>query len=183
MSNLHQYTIDDGLASNSVYGAMQDREGYIWIYTEDGISKFDGYTFKNFYEGLPRYDVWDLKEDSKGRLWVHTVHNRLVYIYQDSIHEVKTPGDYKFYLQHFYERDDTVWFRGKYAHEGSGARVFSIQNDSVVFHPWSTRAEMVGEEVKQLFSKKTGYYTGLRIGPEEYMLLKNDSVYYLDNEW
>jgi len=96
MSNLHQYTIDDGLASNSVYGAMQDREGYIWIYTEDGISKFDGYTFKNFYEGLPRYDVWDLKEDSKGRLWVHTVHSRLVYIYQDSIHEVKTSGDYKF---------------------------------------------------------------------------------------
>jgi len=40
LRNLHQYTIDDGLASNSVYGAMQDSEGFIWIYTEIELQNF-----------------------------------------------------------------------------------------------------------------------------------------------
>lgn len=182
-NNLHQYTIDEGLASNSVYGTMQDREGYIWIFTEDGISKFDGYTFKNFYEGLPRYDVWDLKEDSKGRLWVHTVHNRLVYIYQDSIHEVKNSGDYKFYMQNFFEREGDIWSQGKYVHEKTGAKVFSIQNDTVVFHPWLPRDQSVDAESKRLFSKKANYIGGFQTGPEEFSLLKKDSLFYLNEKW
>ena len=107
------YTIEDGLVSDAVYDVMQDRDGYIWISTEKGISKFDGYTFKNFQEDLPNLDVWDLTEDSKGRIWVHTIDNRLVYIYQDSIHEVYSKGNHEFYIWQLYEDNGKIWFLSK----------------------------------------------------------------------
>jgi len=133
-SHYHQYTVEDGLASDAVYGVMQDREGYIWIYTEKGISKFDGYTFKNIQEGLPNYDVWGLTEDSQGRLWVQTFHDRLVYIYKDSICEIKTPGNHKFYIPDFHETNGEVWFYSKNETEGRGMKgeYFYIEGDTVI---------------------------------------------------
>lgn len=35
------YTIEDGLANNHTYGILQDNEGFIWISTNKGLSKFD----------------------------------------------------------------------------------------------------------------------------------------------
>jgi ligand-binding sensor domain-containing protein len=66
------YTVEDGLPTNYVYGGLQDSRGYIWFYTEKGVSRFDGYEFRNFTteDGLPTNDVWQLVEDSQGRMWV-----------------------------------------------------------------------------------------------------------------
>ncbi|MBK9716733.1 MAG: hypothetical protein IPO85_04310 [Saprospiraceae bacterium] len=51
----YNLTIKDGLLSNKVYGLVQDYEGFIYFYTDLGISKYDGHKFKNFTinEGLP----------------------------------------------------------------------------------------------------------------------------------
>lgn len=82
-----QYTANDGLPTNAVYGGIQDKNGRIWFYTEKGVSRFDGYEFKNFTvaDGLPVNDVWGLTEDKAGRIWVHGFSNQLVAIEQDSI--------------------------------------------------------------------------------------------------
>jgi len=40
-----QFTTEDGLPSNSVYRAVQDKDGYMWFSTEKGLAKFDGYIF------------------------------------------------------------------------------------------------------------------------------------------
>lgn len=42
------YTIEDGLTSNSVNAVCQDTNGYVWIATRFGISRFDGVNFKNY---------------------------------------------------------------------------------------------------------------------------------------
>ena len=133
----HHYTTEDGLPSNYVYGAMQDRDGYIWFYTEKGVSKFDGYSFKNFQEQLPNYDVWGLTEDSQGRLWVHAIHDRLVYIYQDGIHEIKTPGNIRFRINSFNETDGLIWFPSSSSFDGSkkSSENFYIRNDTVIHRP------------------------------------------------
>ncbi|MEN0004139.1 MAG: two-component regulator propeller domain-containing protein, partial [Bacteroidota bacterium] len=63
------YTIDDGLPSSEVFDILQDRQGYIWLSTDNGISRFDGYAFRNFNsaEGLGDPVVFNIKEDQEGR--------------------------------------------------------------------------------------------------------------------
>ncbi|MCP4220310.1 MAG: response regulator [bacterium] len=41
-------TTEDGLSHNNVYSITQDREGYIWLGTQDGLCKYDGSNFKIF---------------------------------------------------------------------------------------------------------------------------------------
>jgi|GEM_PF-588756 len=40
--------VNDGLASNSVYSILQDKKGFIWLGTSDGICRYDGNEFKNY---------------------------------------------------------------------------------------------------------------------------------------
>ncbi|MBV9765642.1 MAG: hypothetical protein JOZ48_12425, partial [Acidobacteriaceae bacterium] len=67
------YTTDDGLPSNRVNRIVQDSRGFLWFCTREGISRFDGYQFKNFGrdDGLPRADT-DLLETRNGDYWVAT---------------------------------------------------------------------------------------------------------------
>ncbi|MDO9261131.1 MAG: two-component regulator propeller domain-containing protein, partial [Flavobacteriaceae bacterium] len=44
----YHYTSSDGLASSTVFEILQDREGFIWFATLNGISKFDGKHFTTF---------------------------------------------------------------------------------------------------------------------------------------
>lgn len=58
---------------------MQDRQGFLWIGTEDGLNRFDGYTFKVYKSrpfdstSLSHNTVLALLCDSRGLLWVGTV--------------------------------------------------------------------------------------------------------------
>ncbi|HEY1046327.1 MAG TPA: two-component regulator propeller domain-containing protein, partial [Bacteroidia bacterium] len=68
------YNINDGLISNKVYNIMEDRNGFIWICTDQGVSRFDGINFQNFTtkEGLPNNEILNVFEDSKGRIWFNS---------------------------------------------------------------------------------------------------------------
>jgi ligand-binding sensor domain-containing protein len=51
-----RYTVKDGLSDNYITCLAQDKEGYIWAGTEIGLNRFDGNSFKNYYQassGLP----------------------------------------------------------------------------------------------------------------------------------
>lgn len=65
----------DGLSSNFVRAIVQDGDGLIWIATENGLNRFDGYGFKSFYanagdtQSVQNNRIQQLVADSKGRLW------------------------------------------------------------------------------------------------------------------
>jgi ligand-binding sensor domain-containing protein len=40
--NYTSYTVDNGLAQNTVWDAFQDHKGYMWFGTADGVNRFDG---------------------------------------------------------------------------------------------------------------------------------------------
>lgn len=44
----YEYSIDNGLVDNWVNDFEKDDNGFVWIATNDGISRFDGYNFINF---------------------------------------------------------------------------------------------------------------------------------------
>src|SRR5579875_2375771 len=64
----------NGLPSNNVYCCLQDHNGYMWFGTDNGVVKYNGYTFKvfNTSNGLPLNSVWKLYEDKLGRIFVFT---------------------------------------------------------------------------------------------------------------
>lgn len=79
---IFQYTIDDGLPSNECHGTVMDPKGYLWIATDRGLSRYDGYNFKNYglEEGLTDLSCLQLFCDDKGRIWISTF-SRKVFIY------------------------------------------------------------------------------------------------------
>lgn len=44
-----EYTIQDGIPQSFIESFFQDKKGFLWISTQDGISRFNGYKFENFY--------------------------------------------------------------------------------------------------------------------------------------
>ncbi len=71
-------TVEDGLSQSNVNSILKDRDGLIWMATDDGLNKFDGYDFKIYNHdpkdsfSLPENKIWRVFEDSKSRLWVGT---------------------------------------------------------------------------------------------------------------
>jgi hypothetical protein len=49
-SDFIHYSVREGLSDNSVSCIAQDDQGYIWIGTDAGLSRFDGHQFKKFYQ-------------------------------------------------------------------------------------------------------------------------------------
>jgi len=71
-------TIDGGLSQSAGLALLQDHQGFIWIGTQDGLDRYDGYNFTNF-----KYDPEDpnslsynciiaLYEDQNNNLWIST---------------------------------------------------------------------------------------------------------------
>jgi len=93
--NYINYTEKDGLASNYVYRARQDHDGFIWFLTDKGMSKFDGKTFKNFTvkDGLPANDIWNMRITPDNRVWFFTRSDNLGYIQNDSVYSFKSDNN------------------------------------------------------------------------------------------
>lgn len=70
----NRWSIQDGLPQISVLAIAQDRDGYIWAGTQDGVTRFDGVHFTTFTpENEPELaGVWirALRVDRSGRLWI-----------------------------------------------------------------------------------------------------------------
>ncbi len=69
-------TTTDGLASNTIYCTMQDRNGFMWIGTRDGLCRYDGNSFRNMRD-MAKGDgingtVYAISEDSEGKIWFST---------------------------------------------------------------------------------------------------------------
>ncbi|MET0571920.1 MAG: two-component regulator propeller domain-containing protein [Pedobacter agri] len=82
MTYLPHYTSKNGLASNNCYFILQDQKGFIWIATDNGISRFDGTNFQNFTieDGLPDTQILQMKEDQFGRIWFFALNGQLSYL-------------------------------------------------------------------------------------------------------
>jgi len=73
-----QLTIEDGLPQNGVQTILQDSSGFLWIGTQEGLVRYDGYSLKVFkHEPSNSYSLSDnniisLIEDNQGNLWMGT---------------------------------------------------------------------------------------------------------------
>lgn len=67
-----------GLSQNTATAFLQDRDGFVWVGTQDGLNQYDGYSFKVFRtvandtNSLTDNFILALTEDSGGNIWVGT---------------------------------------------------------------------------------------------------------------
>src|SRR6185436_1908480 len=82
------YTLKEGLPSQTVYCAIQDNEGFMWFGTDAGVCRFDGKEFRLFTtnDGLPDNDIIKMYKDSKGRIWFLSLKGILSYYLNGTIY-------------------------------------------------------------------------------------------------
>ncbi len=79
------YRNEQGLSNNTVLCTAQDKNGFMWFGTTDGLNRFDGNRFKLYthIEGdstsITANYIWDIHPDSKGNVWMATSHELCVY--------------------------------------------------------------------------------------------------------
>jgi ligand-binding sensor domain-containing protein len=66
--------LEKGLSQNWVYSIIQDKYGYMWFGTWDGLNRYDGYNFVtyNIEDGLSDHSIYTLLEDNEGIIWIGT---------------------------------------------------------------------------------------------------------------
>ena len=73
-----RFSLEEGLSVSAIVSLVQDSKGFLWIATEDGLNRYDGYNFKIFRNipddstSLCNNRTWSIIEDSQGILWIGT---------------------------------------------------------------------------------------------------------------
>jgi len=87
---LRNYSKEQGLSQNTVTSIIEDRQGVIWVGTQFGVHKFDGYEFDVYNRsaeeseiGLQSDQIRNLEVDGYGRLWVGT--DRGLHYYNENL--------------------------------------------------------------------------------------------------
>jgi signal transduction histidine kinase/DNA-binding response OmpR family regulator/ligand-binding sensor domain-containing protein len=99
------FTPEWGLPSRQVYSTMRDSVGYIWVCTNRGVAKFDGYDFSVYSveHGLPSHDIWGAFQDEEGKIWLST-YNEVLYFKDGQFHRCYKGSMEEFMIHRYYER-------------------------------------------------------------------------------
>lgn len=100
---VNEFTIEDGLSQTVSTSLLQDNFGFIWVGTEDGLNRFDGYGFKHFMHdplnsnSLCHNFITCLMQDSKDRIWIGTRKGLSIYnpVYQS-------------FQSYFFDKEDSL---------------------------------------------------------------------------
>lgn len=73
-----QIKLEEGLSQSSIYCMLQDKKGFIWFGTANGLNRYDGYSFKVYANdpldttSISDNSILSLLEDSEGYIWIGT---------------------------------------------------------------------------------------------------------------
>jgi signal transduction histidine kinase/ligand-binding sensor domain-containing protein/ActR/RegA family two-component response regulator len=116
-------TINEGLSQGYIPCIIQDKRGYMWFTTKDGLNRYDGYKF-NIY----RHDAVDtttisdnytenIFEDSRGLFWIKTVSFNLDVLnpQREIFYHLPAPAERAFYGARYFSEDawGNVWYKSE----------------------------------------------------------------------
>ncbi|MXV16979.1 sensor histidine kinase [Hufsiella ginkgonis] len=150
-------TVEQGLPTDAIAGAFQDKRGYIWICTDGGVARYDGYILKKYLfktaSGQPlRSDMTlAMLEDNAGTIWAGTWHDGLFrYVPErdefvqavtrrrgkpgglptDDIHHITDAGQKRLWI-HTYDHDRERGYMSLYDTGSGRIRNFSFGTNSI----------------------------------------------------
>lgn len=113
--NIDFYTTKDGLPNNSILSLHQDKKGFLWIGTYNGLSRYDGREFKTYTDDIFNQEknwiasVNCIVEDSAGNIWIGS---RGGLIAKFDVHNDKWSNHYKApqsITALYYDSQNTIW--------------------------------------------------------------------------
>ncbi len=72
--NFTNYSLEQGIPQSTIFSVYHDSRGYLWIGTESGVARFNGYAFTIYDRtlGLPGNNARSITEGPDGNIWVAT---------------------------------------------------------------------------------------------------------------
>ncbi len=134
------YGVSEGLSSNTIYCTAQDQFGFMWFGTEDGLNKFDGYSFHHFEYNptdtttIPNNVIRALLVDSENNLWVGTdeglcvfnqVHGKFTRFHTDTASESKISNNH---ITSLAEYGDNIFI----GTNGGGVNIYNKQTKQLI---------------------------------------------------
>lgn len=120
--SFRHYEVESGLSNNAVMCSAQDKLGFMWFGTRDGLNRFDGYHFKTYR--LPETQIHSICVDSQGVLLVNT--EKSIYKYNPEF------DNFQLYLSYGYSIEELVV-------DGLGYIWFNANNELCRFSPKTKR--------------------------------------------
>lgn len=113
-TNKYHFSTENGLPSNETYSIYEDSDSFIWIATDKGVSKYNGYDFINYTteNGLGGNTIFNFYEDYKGRLWFLSFNGKLSYYLNGKINLVTyniSYNDIGHILSLYVDTNNTLW--------------------------------------------------------------------------
>ncbi|MFN8274288.1 MAG: histidine kinase [Flavobacteriaceae bacterium] len=114
-----RYSTSEGLPSTNVYSVFNGQDGQIWFTTDAGIVKYNSHTFSiiNTDNGLSDNEVFQMKEDYLGRIWMLTLSGKTSYLYKGKIYNqnnsklVRELSGSSVMLDFYQTTDHTLYFQ------------------------------------------------------------------------
>lgn len=154
------YNAESGLSQSVVQSIQQDSKGYIWVATEVGLNRFDGYRFTSFFRenGLPSNNIQTLFNDRDGNFWVGT--DMGVARWNGRTFETPTPLDTlrtRSVLAIYHDSKNRFWV----ATDGSG--LWLIESSKITV--FNTSKGLAGNRVRDVIEDPQGrIWVGTRDG-------------------
>ena len=110
-------TTRNGLSDNDIRAVTDDRYGFVWLPTDEGLNRYDGYEVKNYNSNpfdttaLSGNRIWDIFKDQDGDVWALTDKGVDLYHYgKDSFQRFPTASRPTFLTQ---DKEGLLWIATK----------------------------------------------------------------------
>lgn len=159
-----QFTVDDGLPSSHVYEVKQDEDGFYWICTNEGLVKYDGYSFRLITSNKSKFndDIWWTYQDRDNRIWMMSTGSDLWYLENDSFKTKTVQFDnYPMYANYRKLTQDTF----NYYWMITGSRFFSFKEDSFAMYELIYEGKTNKHGFPEMYNDENGNVYFLSYGP------------------
>ena len=160
-----EYDTSDGLAHNNIHDIYTDSQGYVWLCTWCGVSRFDGHTFRNYCTDPKSMSVRHnrfrgVEEDGVGNLWFRTYDdhvyrfNRQNEEFEDLCHSIEEIHGHNYRVDSFIcsAGSNTVWVE----YEGFGVVAFSSDAYNQLIFTNYIGNPAIGRDISQMIVDDQG---------------------------
>jgi len=154
LSNLQfsQLSTKEGLTQNTVRAIIQDKKGFIWAGTLDGLNKYDGYKLQaykpdlNKINSLVDHRVKDIFQDREGLIWIKSYRNEFNCYdpVKDFFYNFSVIGNDKkkvFYSSYYQANNSDIWLWGN----SNGCLRIKKNTEGFTFKPFLSEAETLSK--------------------------------------